>query len=151
MPRSTPASTGFFRAHASSAVAAQAVARVSKLVNACTSTSGDAAISAASHGRRRAVLVTAQIVTSQASASQNAEMSKNTVTARPVGSQPASAIFSQPSVSFAFTHWKRPVSTGYSIQRWCCVGLPSSSNQLVWYGKPPLSSCSAEYSGMMSE
>ncbi len=108
-------------------------------------------MSAASHGRCRADLVTAQIVTSQASASQNAEMSKNTVTGSPVGSHPDPATASQPSVSLAFTHWKSPVSTGYSMYRTCAVGLPSSSIQLVRYGKPPSFSRSAEYSGMMSE
>jgi hypothetical protein len=120
-------------------------------VKAWTSNNGDAAISAASHGRSRAVLATAQIVTSQASASQNAEMSKKIVTGRPVGSQPAFAITNQPSVIFALTHWKSPVSTGYSMYRTCAVGLPSSSTQLVRYGKPPSLSRSAEYSGMMSE
>src|ERR1044072_7818549 len=100
-PSRTPARTGFFRAHASRPVAANAVASVSKFVNAWTSSSGEAAIRAASHGRSRAVRTTAQTVTSQGSGSQNAEMSKNTVTGSPVGSQPDAATESQPSVSFA--------------------------------------------------
>ncbi len=71
-PSSTPASTGFRRDHASRAVAAAAVASVSKFVNACTTMSGDTAAMAASHTLRRAVRATAQTVTSQAADRKNA-------------------------------------------------------------------------------
>src|ERR1044072_6224504 len=50
-PSRTPASTGLRRAHARMPVAAKAVASASKFVNAWTSSSGGAAISAASPGR----------------------------------------------------------------------------------------------------
>ena len=53
-----------------------AVAIASKLVNACTSTSGETATSTMSHGRRFIVRPVAQTVTSQASARKNAVMSK---------------------------------------------------------------------------
>ena len=75
-PSITPASTGRFRAQASRPTAANAVAIASKLVNACTITSGEAAINTASHGRRRAVLVTAQTVISQSRPRNNALKSK---------------------------------------------------------------------------
>jgi hypothetical protein len=61
---------------ASMPAVAQATARVSKFVKACTTTSGDTATSAASHGRDGRISRTAQTTTSQASASQNAEMLK---------------------------------------------------------------------------
>lgn len=75
-PNSTPASTGRRRAQASSPPAAKAVARASKLVKACTATSGEAATSAASQMRRPAESAVAHTVTSQAAARPTATMSK---------------------------------------------------------------------------
>src|SRR5699024_9702053 len=75
-PNSTPANPGLRRAHASMPVVANAIAIASKLVNACTTTNGDSANSTTSHGRRRAILVSAHTVTNSANASQNAVMSK---------------------------------------------------------------------------
>ncbi len=76
MPIRMPASTGRRRAQARMPAVANAAASASKLVNACTMTSGDNATSAASHTRRPVSRATAQVVTSQARASQNAVMSK---------------------------------------------------------------------------
>lgn len=94
---------------------ASATASVSKLVNACTTTSGEIATSAASHGLRRAMRAVAQIVVSQAAASSSAVMLKYTATGSAPGNRPLSATPTQPCVSFALTHWNSPVSTGYSM------------------------------------
>lgn len=114
-PRSSPAITGLCRDHASSPHIASATASASKLVNACTTTSGDTATSAASHGLRRAMRAVAQIVVSHAAARNSAVMLKYTATGNAPGSRPSSATPTHPWVSFALTHWNRPVSTGYSM------------------------------------
>lgn len=94
---------------------ASATATVSKLVNACTMISGETATSTASHGLRRAIRAVAQIVVNQAAARNSAVMLKYTATGNAPGSSPLSATPTQPCVSFALTHWNRPVSTGYSM------------------------------------
>ncbi len=53
-----------------------AVASASKLVKACTSTSGETATRTMSHGRRFTVRPVAHTVTSHAAARKNAVMSK---------------------------------------------------------------------------
>lgn len=134
-PSSRPATSGRRRAHASSAVAVNAVAMASKLVKTCTIASGEIATSAASHGRRFSDRPVAHTVTSQASASQSAEMLKYTATGSAPGSQPDSATESQASVSFALIHWNSPVATGYSMYRVVSFAVPASSVHEVTYGK----------------
>src|SRR5215218_3131370 len=85
-PISRPASTGFRRAHASSAPVAKAVASASKLVKIWKMTIGDAATSAASQTRRDpASRAVAHTVASHASASPNAAMLKNITTSASSG------------------------------------------------------------------
>ena len=105
-----------------------AVASASKLVNACTSTKGDSAASAASHGRPRHSSTRAHTVTSQASASHHAVTSKYTMTGSELGSQSAAA---QAWALWALTHWNSPVTTGYSMYRTCSSGSPGFSTHDV--------------------
>ena len=130
-PMSTPASAGLRLDQASSPHIASATATVSKLVNACTITSGEIATSAASHGLRAEMRAVAQIAVSQAAASSSAVMLKYTATGSAPGSRPESATFIQPCVSLALTHWNRPVSTGYSMYRRSCSPPSVSSVQCV--------------------
>ena len=85
IPISAPVSTGLRRDQASIAAVAQATASASKLVNIWKISSGEAATSAASQTRRPASSAVAHTVSSQASASPNAEMLKNITTSATSG------------------------------------------------------------------
>ncbi|GAA1003714.1 hypothetical protein GCM10009551_078900 [Nocardiopsis tropica] len=86
-PRITPAHAGRFRAHSSIPTAVAATAIASKLVKACTITSGEAAISMTSQGRRAAPdnRVVAHTAISQNSARPTAATVKNSTTSMAAG------------------------------------------------------------------
>jgi len=124
-PRITPAHACFSRDHSSMPTAIAATAIASKLVKACTITSGDAAMSMTSQGRRApgrageaappANRVVAQTAISQNSARPTAATVKNSTTSIAAGTPHFSCSTVHAFATFIAAYWYIPVSTGYSM------------------------------------
>ncbi len=132
-PRTTPAQPGRRRAHNSIPTAVAATAIASKLVNACTITSGDAAMIITSQGRRPAPddRVVAQIASSQNIARPSAETVKNSTTSIAAGTPHCSCRYVHAFAILIDAYWYMPVSTGYSMYRSCGAPVASVSVNCV--------------------
>ncbi len=124
-PRTMPAHACRSRDQSSTPTAIAATAIVSKLVKACTATSGDTAMSIASQGRRApgrdgdaappATRVVAHTAISQNSASPTAATVKNNTTSIAAGTPHFSCSTAQVLAIFIAAYWYIPVRTGYSM------------------------------------
>ncbi|KXP08265.1 hypothetical protein AXK57_17555 [Tsukamurella pulmonis] len=124
-PSTTPAHACRSRDHSNMPTAIAATAIASKFVNACTITSGEAAMSIASQGRRapgRAAeaappdkRVVAHTAISQNRASPTAATVKNSTTSMAAGTPHRSCSSAHSLAVFMAAYWYIPVSTGYSM------------------------------------